>query len=234
VKPEKFGTEMLQLLKDSFTDTHRILKTIWSRGWIVFLVCAVLLEINHYYMIWVGEMYDAEWGPKVADFLAGIVASGTYILIIPLYARDVLRGTDKTRFWAHARKHVHQVAIEMLRVVAKVIIGLVLFIVPGIIWSVKLTFVPLIAQFDEQYLEGKVDALRHSEALVRGRFWAIFGLSLVFFLLSMLETYKYVFSLSSPLFYLLAAINLGLEVYVYTLFFSVYEKLVPVPATKQA
>jgi len=223
---------MLQLLNRSFTDTHRIFRDVWSRGWIVFVSCAILLELNHFLMIYVGEMYHAEWGPKVADFMAGIVASGTYILIIPLYARDALAGRPQTPFWPHARKHVHQLCIEMLRVVAKVIVGLVLLIVPGLVWSVQLTWVPLIVQFDDEYLAGKVDALRRSEALVKGRFLGVLGLSLIFFAVSMLETYKYVFSFESPVFYLMLAMNLILEVYVYTLFFSVYEKLVPAPASK--
>jgi hypothetical protein len=218
---------LYDLLRSTFQETHRDLKEVWNRGWIVFVICAILLEINHSMMLYVGTFFDPEWGPKIADFVAGVVASGTYILIIPLYVHDVRRKNPTTHFWSHSRKHVNQVLIEMLRVVAWVIIGLVCFIIPGVIWSVRLTFVPLIAQFDKDYLDGKVDALRQSEAMVKGRFWAIFGISLIFFALSLSETFKYVFPIDSPFFYALVALNLFLEVYVYTLFFSVYEKLAP-------
>ena len=84
---------------------------------------------------------------------------------------------------------------------------------------------PLITQFDPKYLEGRVDTLRQSEAIIKSRFWPVFGMSLLFFLLGLFESYKYVFPPESPIYMLLVAVNLFLEVYVYMFFFSVYERL---------
>jgi hypothetical protein len=214
-----------RLFNHAFEDTNRILPTVWKRGWLVFILIAVLLEACHFLLIAWGEFINPDWGLRVADFLAGLLASGTYILVVPVYTKDVVDGRPSTNLFKHSKSHLNQVMIEMLRVVAKVIIGLLLFIIPGIIWSIQLTFVPLIAQFDRAYLEGKVDALRQSEKMVKGHFWSIFILSIIFFLLSALESYKYAFPPTSPVYAGLVAVTLFLEVYVYMYLFSVYERL---------
>jgi hypothetical protein len=215
----------VSLFTTAIRESNRDLSQIWRRYGMVFWACAIVLELCHYLFVLYGNALNPEWGAQVADFVASILASGTYILVIPLCVRDIRRGTPSTDFLGHTRRHFNQVMIESLRVVAKVIVGLLLLVIPGIIWSIRLSFVPLVAQFDPQYIEGKVDALRQSENLVKGNFLAILGISVIFFVLSLLEYYKYAFEISSPLFFIMVALNLFLEVYVYMIFFSVYENL---------
>ncbi|HEX4922983.1 MAG TPA: hypothetical protein VFV50_02820 [Bdellovibrionales bacterium] len=217
--------EFKPLIGGSIAAANRDFKPILKRAWPLLLVVAFLLELNHYLMMLYGQYLHPDVGPPLADFLAGVVASGTYLLLVPLYARDLHEGAAETRFFAHAKRHLNQLTIEMLRVLAKVILGLVLFVIPGLIWSVQLTFVPLIAQFDPEYLSGRRDALKRSKEMVRGHFMAILFVSLVFLLVSICETSKYYFFSYPPIYVLLVLLNVLLEVYVYTFFFSVYERV---------
>ncbi len=217
-----------ELLKKAFRESQRDVKSVWARGWITFIGCAIVLELSHYLLLLWGEFINPDWGPQLADFLAGLLVTGTYIMIIPLYCHDVRTGRPTTNFWTHIHTHTNQVVIEMIRVIAKVLVGVVLLIVPGIVWSIRYTFVPLVAQFNKAYLSGKIDALKQSENMVRGHFWFFFFLNIGLLFVGLLESYKYVYFYSAPLLYVvLVGVNLIIEVYVYTFFFSIYDSLEP-------
>lgn len=213
------------LIGGSLIQAKRDFKPVLERAWPVLLVCAILLELNHYLMMLNGVYLHADLGPPLADFAAGVVASGTYLLLVPLYTRDVREGRPSTEFWQHIKRHVSQLTIEMLRVLARVILGLMLFVIPGLVWSIQLTFVPLVAQFDSEYLAGRRDALQRSKQLVAGHFWAVVLVSLIFLAVSISETLKYYFFSSPEIYVPLVIVNVLLEVYVYSFFFSVYERL---------
>lgn len=63
--------------------------------------------------------------------------------------------------------------------------GLILFIIPGVIFSLWYTFAPFVAILEKKH---GMEALRESKKLVQGRWWTVFGyffvLGLLFFVVS--------------------------------------------------
>jgi hypothetical protein len=72
----------------------------------------------------------------------------------------------------------HLLTVSVLRGLA-ILLGFILLIIPGILFSVWFTFVPIIAVLDG----GDVDAFKTSKDLVTTRFWPVVGRLVLFSLL---------------------------------------------------
>ncbi len=126
------------------------------------------------------------------------------------------------------KRNLKYVFIESTRALLPILLKCLLFIVPGVIEGIKLYFVPYVAQFDEEYKKGNVDALDRSRALVQNRFWLVTGMLILSLVLSMvprlyLETIDFA---KAPVFYgLIFIISMGLELYSDILLFMVYVRL---------
>ncbi len=75
-----------------------------------------------------------------------------------------------------------QTLIEQLRAWGKGMLWSFALILPGIMYFIRYTFVPFIVCFDPQYAEGKVDALKRSLELTKGKFFHLSFLYLFFVL----------------------------------------------------
>lgn len=74
-----------------------------------------------------------------------------------------------------------QTGIEYLRSIVSSLCYSLLFIIPGVVRFIQLSFTPFISLFDSDYDRGQVDALKKSKELLSGHFWMIlllFGLKL--------------------------------------------------------
>ncbi len=120
------------------------------------------------------------------------------------------------------------VLIESTRALLPVMVRLVMFIVPGLIESVRLYFIPYIVQFDPLYKTGQIDALEQSRKLTRGRLvWAL-GILILTFALSMIPRFGLysVSLLKTPAVYaLMIALSVSLELYGDIVLFCTYERL---------
>jgi hypothetical protein len=63
------------------------------------------------------------------------------------------------------------VMIESLRAMLPIIYKFCLFIVPGVIESIRLYWITYVVQFDERYKRGEIDALEESRSLTKGHLW---------------------------------------------------------------
>ena len=91
------------------------------------------------------------------------------------------------RYWA-------AIGVSLLSALI-VIGGLILLIIPGIFWGVKLSFVA--QRFIEDDL-GVLDSIKASFADVAGRWWNVFGLGLISIPLVIAGVWRWVWACSSP------------------------------------
>ncbi len=64
-----------------------------------------------------------------------------------------------------------QMIFEEIRVAGEVLMGFLLFIFPGFNRLVDYAWVPFVVLFEDEYKEGKLDALKASRFMARGHFW---------------------------------------------------------------
>jgi hypothetical protein len=66
-----------------------------------------------------------------------------------------------------------KILIEELRAAGEVLTGFIMFIFPGFNRLIHYFFVPFVVLFDEDYLTGKIDALKASKEVSLSHFWFI-------------------------------------------------------------
>ena len=84
------------------------------------------------------------------------------------------------KFWTFTKEISWPWAWEGLKASGIILLGICVFLVPGIIKSVHYTFFSFIVFFDQDYKAGKVSCLKRSKELSKGIGWWIFGLGIVF------------------------------------------------------
>ncbi|MBY0384177.1 hypothetical protein K2X05_03380, partial [bacterium] len=65
--------------------------------------------------------------------LTGLLWPTLFILIVPVYGRDVEVGAEKTDLFRHLKKHFSQLVIESLRVIGRVTLSAVIWLIPGLV-----------------------------------------------------------------------------------------------------
>jgi hypothetical protein len=110
--------------------------------------------------------------PIIAVFsgavIIDIVFTTAWIIAVVSTAHAVASDRE-SRFFSY----LNQALIESVRSLARMLRWFPLFIIPGIVKFIRLTFVPYVVADDPVYHEGSVDALDRSEALVKRRFWLV-------------------------------------------------------------
>lgn len=77
-------------------------------------------------------------------------------------------------------------AAESLKAFGHVILGVILFVIPGIVFYVFYTFLPYIVFFNRQYDAGNLSALKESKRLAKARFLALFAQIVLFGVIAVL------------------------------------------------
>jgi hypothetical protein len=111
------------------------------------------------------------------------------LIIVNQVIHDVKEGVARSDISKSLSQNLKYVFVEFCRMLVRIILFGVLLIVPGFIQWIKLTFAPFVAQFDEEYKRGKVDALERSRELVKGRFFPFSGVLLLALFLSIVPSF---------------------------------------------
>ncbi|MGE4130501.1 MAG: hypothetical protein AB7F86_02630 [Bdellovibrionales bacterium] len=104
----------------------------------------------------------------VGDLLFGIL-----IFFALSFAYWRLRPQKSPRFLQKPfdRPYLGSFFAEYLRVLGQILLWALLVLIPGFIRYVHLIFVPLIVLFSSDYEDGKIDALKQSQLMVKNWFW---------------------------------------------------------------
>lgn len=166
----------ITLLNDAFTFYKTHCKSLAA----IVLVPAILLAVGDFIM----EIYSTEDG-KMLDGtvpLVMLIVSATMLLVgavwsilaylsLSLYVANPSQYPKPTSAYKTARKYFGAYIWVAILSGLAVLGGLILLIIPGIIISTWLAFVPFTLLLEDKY--GR-EALKASKALVKGRWWAVF------------------------------------------------------------
>lgn len=102
--------------------------------------------------------------------LVDILIATTWIIIVARTIQAVLSERSVTN---RIFSDLNAALIESVRAMARALKWLPVFVIPGLIKFVRLTFVPFVVVDQAAYKEGSVDALDESERLTKKRFWIV-------------------------------------------------------------
>jgi len=169
------------LWQQSLSLLPRAFKKAW--WWLLF---SMILE--EAFGVWIKDLSRGDERLYVIGgmftLLLQLILGAFGIIIINQIIFDIRSGRE-SNVVEDLKKNLKFVFIESTRALLPVLLKSLLLIIPGVIEGIRLYFVPYIAQFDEEYKRGHVDALERSRALIRGRFWMVTGVLIITLILSM-------------------------------------------------
>lgn len=102
--------------------------------------------------------------------LTDIVFTTAWILVV---IRAILTLRSAQKYERSFLGDLNSALIESTRALARMIRWFPIFIIPGIVKFIRLTFVPFVVIDEPRYQQGAIDALNRSERLVKQRFWLV-------------------------------------------------------------
>ena len=212
-----------QVFRFSTTVAFRHTLEVWRRGWATLLLLTCVFEAFG----WITFRLFADYRifQQVYQSLWGIAVESVFLLVIPKMYKDWLDGKSYSSTWNHVKHHAEAFTIESLRVLGRVVLGLLLFVVPGLIRVIQYYFVGYVLQFDPRYEKGQLDALEGSKSLVKGRAWPVVVVLTLVFLLSLLGQLRDLMKLSDVATGAAFLLTLFMRVYTQVILFYFYQAL---------
>lgn len=165
---------------------------------------------------------------RLGELMAALTLSLFFALIIPSRWDEWRKAEQQRSLGFLLKKYTVPLTLESLRAFVKMLLWTLLLILPGIFQYWRLTLVPYIVILNPNYDEGRLDALKHSHDLIRGKDlgWVLFLLVLVtiessYFLLGLIPGFPSDFSLQL----LISLLTLPLTLYSYSVLVEVYSRL---------
>lgn len=104
------------------------------------------------------------------SILVEIVFTTAWVIAVTHAVRSI---ESKKNFETNVFQDFNAALIEATRSLARVLRWIPVFIVPGLVKFIRLTFVPFIVVDQPAYKRGSIDALNESERLIKTHFWKI-------------------------------------------------------------
>lgn len=117
----------------------------------------------------------------VGLIFTSILESFALLNVLPFRLDEIDRKIAPRQLGPLIKKHVGPLTLESIRVAARVLLWILVFIIPGIIKQIRLSFVPFIVLLNPAYARGDIDALAESETRVKGHTWILFFVMLASF-----------------------------------------------------
>jgi hypothetical protein len=214
-----YGKLFQQCLKNTQQHFIPVAQVLWK----VMIPIALCIEGFQYVYIEFLKTTGVEWAPPLGKALCDLMLNMILFLVIPPVIRDCVNKSPKTDLWAHFKKHLKPLTIEGCRVFGRVALYTLLLIVPGIIQSFKLYFVPWIIQFDEDYDNDKVDALQKSLSITQDRTTMFILLCIPIMLISFLsQMFKQTVEILSPMYIIGFLLVIVAEIVTHIMFYTLY------------
>ncbi len=117
--------------------------------------------------------YASSLEDKTFYGIVGIIASLIELFLIQLILGFGVKklGVYHRSWIQHIQYYFKHLVIETLRSYAKIAIGILLLILPGIYRYLQYSLVGYVVQFNNSYNEGQIDALEASKRLTKIDFW---------------------------------------------------------------
>ena len=167
------------LIKRSFLNTHKYFwQVISDISFPVFLTIAVLVPISGIYIRAFGEKHPIVMlFELVADATIGVLI--LCLLGFYLHKRVFPKAQLPPTFWAFSKEITLPWTLESLKASFFIMLGFIVFLIPGFLKFVHYIFVSFIVFFNSEYRAGQLQALKHSQELSFGIGWFLFFLMFI-------------------------------------------------------
>ena len=156
----------------AFHQSNRLFGPVFKRSWGWLLGSTVVCELMYQYFTYLNVHYRPPSGVNVPSAVGQIFASLIEFLIltmlIPQRVMEIDRNELPKSFLEFARIYAMPLMTESLRALAMTILWTLVFILPGVYKYVRYFLVGYVVVADPEYHNGKVDALKESNRLVKG------------------------------------------------------------------
>jgi len=162
-------------IADCFRLSGRQFGQVLGRIWLWLAFATFMDQVFEFITHWLGEKSERFAMGYIFVYIGlhFAITSVTVIVVNQAYW-DADQGTQGEPLYDRFRKYFKYILIESARVAAWIMLGLLLFVIPALIWSVRLFWVLYIVQFDPAYEKGEIDALERSRQLTKGFFfWSV-------------------------------------------------------------
>lgn len=167
------------MIQKILRSTHKYVIPVLKSGWLPILAGAFLLEIPVQGFRMYQKSVEIMIGPtgmgetlrimnEVFILLFEALISA-YIMFCVSVKTDGLFKNKKADLIDVTKETAIPLTVESLRALGKTILGLVLFIIPGLYFYVRYSQVPYVVMFSDAYKSGKADALKLSNFLTVGK-----------------------------------------------------------------
>lgn len=176
---------LFRVLKSTLKFSFKKFPLVWGRSWKVMVPLVVIFKFTEATLERMANVdgYEDVIVLRVMLLLLGLLWTAACVLIIPVYSYDIVKKRP-TRLWNHTCVHSNQLIIESLRSFSSALLWSYLLVIPGIVRSIRLYFVPFVVQFDDDYFRGKKDALKESNGIIKGKTWLVIFYLIFLLLLS--------------------------------------------------
>lgn len=170
----KQGYSVKKIWEHAFQNISRHYTQVLKQSWLFFFC----LSLITYVATQLVHLANKEADPSMPVYLAiGIVVSILATALYPIaiaHAQLVLEKRTQDDLPTFVTKNIKLVLIEYLRTFPRIILYLLAFVVPGLIQTAKLIFVPYVVLLHGSYRKGLVDALDQSSKLSYGSLLGVF------------------------------------------------------------
>lgn len=171
-------TSSYEIVKNAISNTHKhFIELVQHTSFCLLLVICMFVPL------WVRYTKILDPEHFIVEFFEMTMYSSFIVVVLFTISLFLFNKTHPDqpalKFWKFMKEVSWPWLVEGLKSTAIIIGGLFLFIIPGFIKAVHYMFLSFVVFFNQDYKEGKVNALKHSKKLSKGLGLWIFMLTIV-------------------------------------------------------
>ncbi len=163
---------------------------------------------------------------NLSSYFLLVIEAIFLLILIPQRAQELTLDKPKLPYLTHFHREFMTLFTEGLQMIAYIILWCLLIIIPGLFKQVRWSFMPFIVQIDPDYQKNNIDPLELSNKLIKGITFVIALIIATDFIIQQTID-SFALTLSSPLQFLglfsSGLLTLGVSIYTYCLFFTIYK-----------
>lgn len=150
-----------------FQDSHYIFKT--HPFMLIFSTTFLYLTSLYFGQLQrsAGDIQTLVITSQMGIFFTTLIVNVLLFFLIPYAVLQRQGQLLQISFWRWSNSSIWPLAIEGLRVLARLLMWSILLILPAFYWYCRYIFVAYIVLLDQNYKQGQIDALEHSKLLTR-------------------------------------------------------------------
>jgi len=218
-------------LKKSLKQWPKLIKS----NWLVLFGIVMLVQVQSQFFLYFSQAFKFDQAVSLICQLglsfSSLVESIFLIMLVPLRIMEMESQSPPRKFMEFFEALIGPLTVEGLRMTAMTLLWSILFVIPGLYFSVRWYFLPFVVMFNPDYAKGEVDCLKRSYDLTKNIFFILVLVILVDAGISYgIESFAMSFneSLQPLTFFLSGILTTGVSILTYSIYYWIYKQRVDV------